>query len=107
MPGYSLTSVCRLSVGTTDTVWPGAVVVPVPDKLTVCGPAMALSVTLSRADRLPVAAGEKETVMVQLAPAGSELPQLLLAPKLPALAPAMAMPLMLRAAVPVLLRTTV
>ena len=49
---------------------------PAPDKATVCGLPEALSVTISVPDWLPVEVGEKTTLMVQLAPAASELPQL-------------------------------
>jgi hypothetical protein len=51
--------------------------VPVPDKPTACGLPLALSVTLSEALRLPVAEGVKVTLIVQLAPAATELPHAL------------------------------
>ena len=51
--------------------------VPVPERLTACGLPLALSVMLSEAVRLPLAAGVKVTLMVQLAPAATELPQVL------------------------------
>ena len=54
-----------------------AVPVPVPEKLTVCGLPLALSVMLTAAVRLPLAAGVKVTLIVQLAPAATELPQVL------------------------------
>ena len=50
-------------------------VVPVPLSGTCCGLPAALSVTLSAALRVPLAAGLKVTLIVQLAPAASELPQ--------------------------------
>ena len=50
-------------------------VVPVPLSETVCGLAVALSVTLRVALRVPFAVGLKVTLIVQLAPAASELPQ--------------------------------
>jgi hypothetical protein len=52
-------------------------VVPVPKKLTVCGLPLALSVMLTEAVRLPLAEGVKVTLMVQLALAATELPQVL------------------------------
>ena len=55
----------------------GAVVVPEPVRLTVRGLPAALSVMLTEAVRGPVAEGVKVTLMVQLAPAATELPQVL------------------------------
>ena len=54
-------------------------VTPVPPKLTACGlPAVAeLSAIFSEATRLPEAVGVKVTVMVQLAPEATEVPQVL------------------------------
>ena len=51
--------------------------VPVPERLTVWGLLAALSVMVREATRPPLAAGVKVTLMVQLAPAATELPQLL------------------------------
>ena len=50
-------------------------VVPVPLRETVCGLPAALSVTLRAALREPLAVGLNVTLIVQLAPAASELPQ--------------------------------
>ena len=50
-------------------------VVPIPVRLTFCGLPAALSVTLSIAVRVPDAVGLNSTLMLQLAPAASELPQ--------------------------------
>ena len=50
-------------------------VVPVPLSSTCCGLPAALSVTLTAALRVPLAVGLKVTLIVQLAPAASELPQ--------------------------------
>jgi hypothetical protein len=50
-------------------------VVPVPLSETVCGLPDALSVTLKAALRVPLAVGLKVTLIVQLALAASELPQ--------------------------------
>ena len=52
--------------------------VPVPERLTVCGLPLALSVMLTEAVRLPLAEGVKVTLMVQLAAAATELPHVLL-----------------------------
>jgi len=49
--------------------------VPVPLSGTCCGLPEALSVTLTAALRVPVAVGLKVTLIVQLAAAASELPQ--------------------------------
>ena len=54
-----------------------AVLVPVPDRLTVWGLPLALSTMLSAAVRAPLAEGVKVTRIVQLAPAATELPQVL------------------------------
>jgi hypothetical protein len=50
-------------------------VVPIPTRLTFCGLPAALSVTLSIAVRVPDTVGLNSTLMLQLAPAASELPQ--------------------------------
>jgi hypothetical protein len=74
--------------------------VPVPVRAAVCGEPVALSATDIEALRLPAEAGVKVTVMVQLAPAASEVPQLLLSPKLLEFVPVTEMPVMARAAAP-------
>ena len=51
--------------------------VPVPERLTVCGLPLALSVMLTEAVKLPLAAGVNVTLMVQLLPAATELPHVL------------------------------
>ena len=81
--------------------------VPVPERLTDCGLPLALSVMLTEAVRLPLAAGVNVTLMVQLAPAATELPHVLVWAKSLALVPVKARLVMLKAAVPVLLRVTV
>jgi hypothetical protein len=48
----------------------------VPVKLAVCGLLLALSVTVRVAVRVPEATGEKVTLILQLVPAASEVPQL-------------------------------
>ena len=50
---------------------------PVPVRLTVCGLPVALSVTVIVPGWLPVAVGVKVTVMVQLAAAATDAPQVL------------------------------
>ena len=52
---------------------------PVPVSVTVCGLVDALSVMVTAPFRVPVAVGVKVTEMVQVAPAASEVPQLLVA----------------------------
>ena len=52
--------------------------VPVPERLTVCGLPLALSVMLTEAVRLPLAEGVKVTLIVQLLPPATELPHVLL-----------------------------
>ena len=47
---------------------------PVPERLTVCGLPLALSVMLTEAVRLPLAEGLNVTLIVQWAPAATELP---------------------------------
>jgi hypothetical protein len=61
---------------------------------------------LTEAVRLPLAVGVKVTLMVQLPPAATELPQVLVCAKSPALVPATATLEMLKAAFPALLRVT-
>lgn len=84
--------------------------VPVPARLTDCWlPAalLLLSVMVKEAVRLPVAVGVNVTLIVQLLPAVSELPQLLVCAKSPGLVPVSAMLLMVRVAFPVLLSVAV
>ena len=81
--------------------------VPVPERLTDWGLPVALSVMARAAARLPAAEGVNLMLMVQLAPAATLDPQLLVWPKSPALAPKTAMLEMLKAELPELLRVTV
>jgi len=76
---------------------------PVPARLTVCGLPVALSVMVIVPGRLPVAVGVNVTLMVQLAPAATELPQVLVW----AYCALAAMLVTLSAAVPVLVSVTV
>ena len=50
---------------------------PEPERLTVCGLLLALSVRVTLAGRDPLSCGLKVTVMVQEAPARTWVPQLL------------------------------
>jgi len=79
---------------------------PVPERLTACGLPLALSVMLSEAARLPAAEGVNSTAIVQLAPALTELPQVLVWEKSPALVPVKARLVILTLVLPVLVRVT-
>jgi len=81
-----------------------AATVPVPDRLTVWGLPLALSVMLTEAVRLPLAVGVKVTLMVQLPPAATELPQVLVWAKSLALVPAITTLVRVKVALPSLLR---
>ena len=50
--------------------------IPVPDNEAVCGLSLPLSVTVRVPVRVPVAVGLNVTLIVQLAPAASDVPQL-------------------------------
>ena len=80
--------------------------VPVPGRLTVWGLPVALSEMLSEAVRLPLAEGVKVTLIVQLAPAATLDPQLLVWAKSLALVPKTAMLVALKAELPELVRVT-
>lgn len=75
----------------------------------LCGLPEALSVTESEALRAPVAVGLNVTLMVQFAPAATLEPHVLVSAKSPLFAPVMLMPepLMVKVAVPVLVKVTV
>jgi hypothetical protein len=81
--------------------------VPVPERLTACGLPLALSVMLTDPLREPEAEGVKVTLIVQSAPAATELPHVLVCAKSPGSVPVIAMLLTLKVALPVLLRVTV
>ena len=72
---------------------------PVPVRLTVCVAGLALSVMVTAPVRVPAAVGLKVTLRVQLAPAATLEPQVLVWEK----SPLAVMLVMLRAALPVLL----
>ena len=88
-----------------ETLAPGAV--PVPLRLALWGLPLALSVMLSEAARLPLAEGVKVTLMVQLPPAATELPQVLVWAKSLALVPVTVTLVIVNVALPVLVRVTV
>jgi len=81
--------------------------VPAPLSVTLCGEPAALSATESVALKLAADAGVKVTETVQLAPAASELPQVLVWAKSAAPAPVIAMLVIARAALPVLVSVAV
>jgi len=78
----------------------------VPDTPAVCGLFVALSVTVNVPLRVPVAVGVKVTLIVQFAPAATDVPQLLVCAKLPPLVPVMAMLVIDSAALPEFERVT-
>jgi hypothetical protein len=85
----------------------GGGVTPVPESAEVCGDPAALSATLIVAVKLAAEAGVNVTEMVQLAPAASELPQVLVCAKLLGLVPATLMRVMVNGALPGLERVAV
>ena len=58
-------------------VTPANGAVPMPVRFTVCGLPVALSVMVTEAERDPKAVGVKVTLIVQLLPAATGLPQVL------------------------------
>jgi hypothetical protein len=104
--------------GTTHPVACGAVVdtlcllngapdeTPFPLNATVCGLPGALSVIVRAADRAPAAVGLKVTLIVQVAPAATDVPQVLTAVKSVLLAPAITLADKLRTADPLLVILT-
>ena len=79
---------------------------PVPVKLTNCGLVLALSLIVIVADLAPDAVGEKVTVILQLLPADTGLPHVLLWAKSPALVPVTTTELTVSVAFPVLFTVT-
>jgi hypothetical protein len=79
----------------------------VPERATVCGLPLALLVRVTLAVNGPLATGVKVTLMAQLAPAATLVPQLLLCAKSLGFVPASPMLLTLNAALPVLLKVMV
>jgi hypothetical protein len=80
--------------------------VPVPVRETECGLPLALSVTVTEAERVPVAEGLKVTLMMQLAPAATPVPQVSVSEKSLVSAPVMVVLEIIRAALPVFFRVT-
>ena len=80
---------------------------PVPVKLIDCGLPAALSVMLMEAFLVPVAVVVNVTLIGQFAPAATLVPQVLVWAKSAGFAPPRAMPEMLSAALPLLVRVTV
>src|SRR5258708_1482002 len=79
---------------------------PVPLKVTICGLLVALSSIVRFGERAPAKAGVKVTLIVQLCPAATLPPQVLVSTKSPGLAPNIVMLESSRVAFPVLLRVT-
>ena len=76
-------------VGEIDAAAPP--VVPVPLSATVCGLPLALSLTETDAVRAPATVGVKTALMVQLPPAATDEPQVLVCEKSPGSAPVIVM----------------
>jgi hypothetical protein len=87
-------------------VTPADGALPVPARVIVCGLPTALSIMLTEAARLPIAAGVNLTLIVQLALAANELPQVLVTVKSLEFVPVAAMLVMVKLAFPVLVRVT-
>jgi hypothetical protein len=88
-------------------VRPATGALPVPESEMLWGLPVALSVMLTDAVRGPEAVGVKVTLMEQLPPAATGLPQVLLCAKSPELVPVTTTVLIFRVAFPVLLTVTV
>ena len=76
--------------------------VPVPERLTLWGLPVALSVRVTAAVRDPLAVGVKVTLIVQLVPAATLEPQLFVCAKSLGFVPVSVMLVRLKAALPVL-----
>jgi hypothetical protein len=84
----------------------GSGLVPVPERLTVCGLLAALSEMLREPLLVPAAVGVKVTLIAHSAPAATEPPQVFVCAKSLAFAPVTARLVMLNAAFPPLVRVT-
>ena len=84
-----------------------AALAPVPVRLMICGLSLALSVMVNAALRLPAAVGVNVTLTVQLPPAATELPQVVVSGKSPALPPVTAKLVMPKAEFPLFVRVSV
>lgn len=80
--------------------------VPVPDKLTIWGLPVAVSEIVTAAARVPVTVGENTTLILQLPPAASEVPQVFVWPKSPLFAPVTAIDVKLKVELPILVTVT-
>ena len=87
-----------------ETLAVGALPVPLTPK--ACGLVLALSVMLTEAERAPVAVGLKVTLMVQVLPAATGLPQVLVWAKSAGFVPATTTLLIFKVMLPVLVRVT-
>jgi hypothetical protein len=93
--------------GVTTTVDAPEEPAPVPVSVMDCGLPVALSLMVTDAEREPVAAGLKVTLIVQLPIlAATEFPQLFVCAKSPLFAPVKPIPVMLNAELPVLVSVT-
>jgi hypothetical protein len=81
--------------------------VPVPVKLTVCGLPAALSKMLTVAVRVPAAVGVNVMLIVQLPPAATELPQVVVSGKSPGLSPVTIKLVMPKRVLPLFVKLTV
>jgi hypothetical protein len=86
---------------------PSTGAVPVPDRLTACGLPLAVSATLTDAVSALAREGLKVTLIVQFAPAATELPQVLVWAKSLALVPVIATLETYKVPLPLLLKVTV
>src|SRR5581483_4069734 len=80
---------------------------PVPVRLTNCGLPPPLSAIETEALRAPIAVGVKVTVIVQLPPPTTLVPQVLVCMKSPGLVPVRVIPVIVRVCAPTLVRVTV
>jgi hypothetical protein len=78
----------------------------VPESGTDCGLSPALSVMVSEAARIPLAEGVNNITIMHVPPAATEEPQVLFSVKSAGLAPLKAIPVTVKAALPVLLKVT-
>ena len=81
-------------------------VIPVPDRVTVCGEPEALSVTLTLADFAPVLVGVKVTAIAHEFPAARLAGQLFVWENIAAFVPVIPIELIASAAVPLFVRVT-
>jgi hypothetical protein len=80
---------------------------PIPLSGMFCGELLALSEMLTEAVRIPLPEGENVALMVQLPPAATDVPHVLLCEKSAAFKPVTRMLVMLKGVPPLLVRVTV